>query len=31
MNHDKIVRSVLHDFNKTPSLEEIEEPEEKIS
>ncbi len=31
MNVDKIVQFVLHDFNITPSLEEIEELEEKIS
>ncbi len=29
-NDDKIVQSVFHDFNNTPSLEETEEPEEKI-
>ncbi len=26
-----MVQAVLHDFNNTPSLEEIEELEEKIS
>ncbi len=31
MNDDNGVQSVLHNFNNTPSLEEIEEPEEKIS
>ncbi len=31
MNADEIVQSVLYDFNNTPFLEEIEEPEEKIS
>ncbi len=31
MNDDKIVQSVLHDFNNTPSLQETEELEENIS
>ncbi len=31
MNDDKIVQSVLHDFNNTPSSEKIEKPEEEIS
>ncbi len=31
VNVDKIVQFVLHDFNDTPSLEEIKEREEKIS
>ncbi len=31
MNDDKIVQSVIHYFNNTPFLEEIEELEEKIS
>ncbi len=29
MNDDEIAQSLLHNFNNTPSLEEIEEPEEK--
>ncbi len=29
MNYEKIVQSVLHDFNNTPSLEEIKLQEEK--
>ncbi len=31
MIDNEIVQFVLHDFNNTPSLEEIEEPEVKIS
>ncbi len=30
INDDEIVQSVLHDFNNTPSLKEIEKPEEKF-
>ncbi len=28
MNDDKVVRSMLHDTNNTPSFEEIKEPKE---
>ncbi len=31
MNDDEIFQSVLHNLNNTPSLEEIEESEEKFS
>ncbi len=31
INDDKIVQSVLYDFDNIPSIEEIEESKEKIS